>query len=200
MGRLIGLLILFVCMALCFGCKTISKSTIQVNLDATDPEIKTMAVMRFDDEYIQEKGVKGFFIKTISNPDAGEMLADMMTNELTRWGKYHILTRSEIRNKIRVGGDSKEQELVKLRDFAVIRKILKTDAVVIGKIYEFGLVNMPVYERGNVSFVAECIDTRTGKILWSIEANKSVSYKDEVELVSQVIKEAVEKIRKEIES
>ena len=58
---------------------------------------------------------------------------------------------------------------------------------------------MPVYERGHVSFTAECIDTKNGKILWSIEANESASYNDEIELATKVIKELIEKLEKEVE-
>src|SRR5574337_535255 len=100
MNRWAGFFILLVCM-ICFGCKTISTSVINVDMDIPTRDIKTLAVMRFDDKLIQDKAVKGLFIKTISNPDAGEMLADMMTHELLRWDRYEILTRSEVKGKIR---------------------------------------------------------------------------------------------------
>ena len=197
MIRQIGLVILSIAV-LCVGCKTISRITINVNLDSSDRSVKTLAVMRFDDELIQDEAVKGLIMKTISNPDAGEMLADMMTDELHRWGKYRILSRSEVKSKIKAG-DIKEEDLVKLKDYATLGKILKVDAVVIGKIYKFGLSNMTVYARGNVSFTAECIDTNKGKMLWSMETNESAPYKDEVDLAIKVVKEAVEKLKKETE-
>jgi len=197
MIRQIGLAILSMAV-LCAGCKTISRITINVNLDSSDRSVKTLAVMRFDDKLIQNEAVKGLIMKTISNPDAGEMLADMMTDELRRWGKYRILSRSEVKSKIKAG-DIKEEDLVKLKDYAALGKILKVDAVVIGKIYKFGLSNMTVYARGNVSFTAECIDTNKGKMLWSMETNESAPYKDEVDLAIKVVKEAVEKLKKETE-
>jgi len=197
MNRLAGFFILLVC-TICFGCKTISTSVINVDIDIPSHDIKTLAVMRFDDKLIQDKAVKGFFIKTISNPDAGEMLADMMTHELLRWGKYEILTRSEVKDKIMSAG-VKEEELVNQGDCAVLGKILQVDAVIVGKIHSFDLSRMPVYERGDVSFTADCINTKNGKILWSVEVKESASYKDEIELASKVVKEAVEKLKKEIE-
>src|SRR3972149_3516515 len=109
MIRQIGLVILSMAV-LCAGCKTISVSTINVNLDPSDRSIKTLAVMRFDDKLIQNEAVKGLIMKTINNPDAGEMLADMMTDELRKWGKYRILSRSEVKRKINAGG-IKEEEL-----------------------------------------------------------------------------------------
>ena len=195
MIRQIGLVILSMAV-FCAGCKTISRITINVNLDSSDRSVKTLAVMRFDDNLIQDEAVKGLIMKTISNPDAGEMLADMMTDELHRWGKYRILSRSEVKSKIKAG-DIKEENLVKLKDYATLGKILNVDAVVIGKIYKFGLSNMTVYQRGNVSFTAECIDTNKGKMLWSMETNESAPYKDEVDLAIKVVKEAVEKLKKE---
>jgi len=197
MIRQIGLAILSMAV-LCAGCKTISRITINVNLDSSDRSVKTLAVMRFDDKLIRDEAVKGLIMKTISNPDAGETLADMMTDELRRWGKYRILSRSEVKSKIKAG-DIKEENLVKLKDYAALGKILNVDAVVIGKIYKFGLSNMTVYQRGNVSFTAECIDTNKGKMLWSMETNESAPYKDEVDLAIKIVKEAVEKLKKETE-
>lgn len=155
----------------------------------------TLAVMCFDDGHIQKDEVKGLFIKTISNPDAGEMLAGMMTDALSDWGRYHILTRSEIRNILKAE-DIKEELM---RDSIALGKILEVDAVVIGKVYKLELSNAAIYQCGKVSFKADCIDTKQGKILWSIEANKSVPYKDEVVLASEAIKEAVEKLEKKID-
>ncbi|HHT9116713.1 MAG: DUF799 family lipoprotein [Planctomycetes bacterium] len=197
MIRQIGLAILSMAV-LCAGCKTISRITINVNLDSSDRSVKTLAVMRFDDKLIQNEAVRGLIMKTISNPDAGEMLADIMTDELRRWGKYRILSRSEVKSKIKAG-DIKEENLVKLKDYATLGKILNVDAVVIGKIYKFGLSNMTVYQRGNVSFTTECIDTNKGKMLWSMETNESAPYKDEVDLAIKIVKEAVEKLKKETE-
>ena len=56
MIRQIGLAILSMAV-LCAGCKTISTSTINVNLDPSDRSVKTLAVMRFDDELIQDEAV-----------------------------------------------------------------------------------------------------------------------------------------------
>ena len=197
MIRQIGLAILSMAV-LCAGCKTISTSTINVNLDPSDRSVKTLAVMRFDDKLIQDEEVKGLVMKTISNPDAGEMLADIMTDELRRWGKYRILSRSEVKSKIKAG-DIKEEELVRLKDYATLGKILNVDAVIIGKVYKFGLSDMTVYARGSVSFTAECIDTNKGKMLWSMEINESAPYKDEVDLAIKIVKEAVGKLKEETE-
>lgn len=197
MNRLAGFFILLVCM-ICFGCKTISTSVINVDMDIPPRDIKTLAVMRFDDKPIQDKAVKGVFIKTISNPDAGEMLAVIMSGELSRWGKYEILSRSEVKDKLRSAG-IEEEEFVRQRHYNALGKILKVDAVVIGKIHAFDLSRMPVYERGDVSFTAECTDTKNGKVLWTIEARETAPYKDEIEVAVKVIKKAVERLKKETE-
>lgn len=154
--------------------------------------------MRFDDELIQREAVSGNVIKTISNPNAGQMLADMMTGELLKWGKYRVLTRPEIKSEIKIGG-KREESLIKQKDYATIGKILKADAIIFGKISNFEVSDMTVYARGNVSFTAECVNTRNGKILWSMEINESAPYKDEVELASKAVKGAVEKLKKEME-
>lgn len=197
MNRLAVFSILLLCMV-CFGCKTISTSVIDVNIDIPSRNINTVAVMRFDDKLIQDKTVKGVFIKTFGNPDAGDMLADMMTHELSMWGKYEILPRSEVKGKLRTA-DVTEEEFVRQRQYKALGKILKVDAVVIGKIHAFDLSRMPVYERGDVSFKAECLDTKNGRVLWSLEARETAPYKDEIEVASKAIKEAVERLKKETE-
>lgn len=197
MNRLAGFFILLVCI-ICLGCKTISTSVINIDIDIPSRDIKSLAVMRFDDKLIRDKAVTGFFIKTMSNPDAGGMLADMMTHELSILGKYEILPRSEVKDKLRSAG-IEEEEFVRQRHYNALGKILKVDAVVIGKIHAFDLSRMPVYERGDVSFTAECIDTKNGKVLWTIEARETAPYKDEIEVAGKVIKEAVERLKKETE-
>ncbi len=198
MHRLFGVVFILVCMV-CSGCKTISRSTININADSAQRSVKSLAVMRFDDRHIQEEEVKGLIMKTISNPDAGEMLADILTSELLRWGKHRVLTRPEVKNEIK-GANAKEDELVKLRDYAALEKILKVDAVIIGRIHKFGLSNMTVYARGNVHYTAECIDTKNGKVLWSMDVNESAPYKDEVDLAMKVVRESVKKLREEPEN
>jgi TolB-like protein len=183
---------------ICSGCKAVSTSVTNVNLDVPYRDIKTLAVMRLNDEVIQEREVKGLIVKTVTNPDAGELLAGIMTSELARWGKYRVISRSEIKDKLSAA-DAKENELVKWRDYTTLGKVLKVDAVVIGEIDEFGLSTAAVYQRGSVSFNAECIDTRNGKVLWSLDVSKSVPYKDEVELANNVMKEVIEKLKKDTE-
>ena len=93
----------------------------------------------------------------------------------------------------------REEDLIKLKDYAALGNILMVDAIIIGKITELGVSNMPIYERGNVSFHAECIDTKNGNTLWSMEINESTTYVDEIELADKVIEKVLEKLKKELE-
>ncbi len=195
MNRLTGFFILLVCMA-CFGCKTVSNISVNVGPDFLSHETMTLAVMRFDDKLVQDKGVKGVVVTTVGNPDAGEVLAGILTSELQSWGKYKTLTRSEVKKRMKAGGAS-EEELVNRKDYATLGKILRADAVVIGKIQSFDLSSMTVYERGDVSFTADCINIKNGNILWSVRAKESAPYKDEIELASKVISEAIERLKME---
>lgn len=196
MNRLFWFFILVIYM-ICSGCRMVSMTEAYVEREIPYHHRNTLAVMCFDDEHIQKDEVKGLFIKTISNPDAGEMLAGMMTDALSDWGRYHILTRSEIRSILKA--EDMKEELIRERDYIALGRVLEVDAVVIGKVYKLELSNTAIYQCGKVSFKADCIDTKQGKILWSIEANKSVPYKDEVVLASEAIKEAVEKLEKRID-
>ena len=69
---------------------------------------------------------------------------------------------------------------------------------ILGKILEFKLSSSVIYERGTVSFVAECIDTKNGNVLWTIEANESAAYEDEIELAGKAMRTAIEKLKKEL--
>ena len=183
---------------ICSGCKTISTSTINVGSEAQPAGIKTLAVMRFDDQAIQGKQINGVLSKTIINPNAGEVVAEIMTGELQKWKRYRVLTRPEIRNVFKKG-NVKEAELVNAKDYAAIRKMLQVDTVVVGKISKLEVSDMKIYARGNVSFIAECIDTKNGKVLWSMNIDESAPYKNEVELAGKAIKEAIQQVRLEAE-
>ena len=168
-----------------------------VNVEIPGTATRTMAVLRFEDSLISNDPVKKFIVQTVNNPDAGELLADMMSDAFTKWGKYRILSRPEVKSLIRAG-DGKEDELVAEKAYTKIGAILKVDAIVLGKISAFGSSSMTIYERGKVSFTAECIDVKNGKTLWSLDADESAPYKDEFELAEKVVGETVEKLKQEL--
>ena len=182
----------------CTGCSTTSKSTLNVNLDDSFHQVKTVAVLRFDDKAIQQEGVQGFVVQSIPNPDAGEILAEIFTNELSRIYTYSILTRAEVKDRIRAGG-VKEGTLAGQKDFAALQKTLKVDAVVFGKTDAFGIKNMPIYERGIAAFSAECIDIRNGNVVWSVEVNRGEPYKNEIEVAKEMIRQLMEQLKDDLE-
>ncbi|MCF6149387.1 MAG: DUF799 family lipoprotein [Candidatus Kuenenia sp.] len=196
MNRLTGIIILLICFV-CFGCKTISKTNIIIDEGEYSRSINTIAVMHFDDQLIAGKEVEGSFIKTISNANAGEILATMLSHELSRLGIYDVLPRADITQIINKS-NAEEKELVSRRDYVNLGNLLGVDSVVIGKILEFKLSSTVIYERGTVSFVAECIDTENGSVLWTIEANESAAYKDEIELAGKAVRTAIEKLKNEL--
>lgn len=181
----------------CTGCTTTSKSALNVNLDDSFHQVKTVAVLRFDDKAIQMEGVQGFVVQSIPNPDAGEILAEIFTNELSRVYTYSILTRAEVKDRIRVSG-VKEKTIAGQKDFATLQKALKVDAVVFGKIDAFGIKNMPIYERGVAAFSAECIDIRNGNIVWSVEVNRGEPYKNEIEVAKDIIRQLMEQLKDDL--
>ncbi len=195
-NRATWLFVLLACLTNC-GCKATSRNTMNVNVEIPGTATRTMAVLRFDDSLISNDPVKKFIVQTVNNPDAGELLADMMSDAFTKWGKYRILSRPEVKSLIRAG-DGKEDELVAEKAYTKIGAILKVDAIVLGKINAFGSSSMTIYERGNVSFTAECIDVKNGKTLWSLDADESAPYKDEFELAEKVVGETVEKLKQEL--
>ncbi len=197
MKKLIAFFLLSIVL-ICSGCKTISTSTINVGSEAPPTGIKTLAVMRFDDQAIQGKQINGLLSKTLSNPDGGEIIAGIMTGELQKWKRYRVLTRSEVRNIFK-RGDMHEAALVNAKDYATIRKMLQVDTIVWGKISKLEVSDMKIYARGNVSLIAECIDTKNGNVLWSLNIDESAPYRDEVELADKAIKEAIQQIRLEAE-
>ena len=190
---LLNLLTLFYCT----GCSTTSKSTLNVNLGDSFHQVKTIAVLCFDDKAIQQEGVQGFVVQSIPNPDAGEILADIFTNELSRIHTYSILTRAEIKDRMRANG-AKERTLAGQKDFATLQKILKVDAIVFGKIDAFGIKNMPIYERGIAAFSAECIDIRNGNVVWSVEVNRGEPYKNEIEVAKDMTRNLMEQLKDDL--
>uniref|UniRef100_UPI00146E86DC CsgG/HfaB family protein n=1 Tax=Kuenenia stuttgartiensis TaxID=174633 RepID=UPI00146E86DC len=90
-------------------------------------------------------------VKTISTANAGEMLASIMSRELSGLGIYEVRSRTDIA-KIINKSKANEKELVERRDYDRLGKLLGVDSVVIGKILEFKLSSSLIYERGTVSF------------------------------------------------
>ncbi|MBM4054660.1 MAG: hypothetical protein FJ264_08325 [Planctomycetes bacterium] len=197
MNRLSGIIVLIICLV-CFGCKTVSKTNIIVDEDDYSRSIHTIAVMHFDEQLISGKEVEGTFIKTYTNTNAGEMLATMISRELSQLETYNVLSRADITDIINENY-ADEKNLVSRRDYAGLGKLLGVDSVVIGNILTFKLANNLIYERGTVSFIAECIDTKNGNVLWTIEANESAVYKDEVELAEKAVKNSIDKLRNELQ-
>jgi len=196
MNKITGLVVLIICM-MCYGCKTISRIDIYLERDKNFHRVNSIAVMRFDDKLIQERMVKGVFIKTITSSDAGETLAAMTEVALQKLGQYQVISRTNIKERLGAMNVS-EKDIVSQKDYKLVSKTFGVDAVIFGKILEYKLSSALVYERGRVAFIAECIDTNTGKTLWTIEADESSAYLDEIELASKAIRKSIRKLGKEI--
>ena len=95
MNKLTVIIALIICL-LCFGCKTISKTSIIVDSNDASRSINTIAVMHFNDQLLPKKGVTGTLVKTISTANAGEMLASIMSRELSGLGIYEVFSRTDI--------------------------------------------------------------------------------------------------------
>lgn len=196
MGKLLTLLSLFVCL-LCFGCKTTSISNIDVDVDESNPDIKTIAVMKFDDWEIQGNTKSSMLLSTITNPDAGDILADIMSSELAQWGRYKVTSHAEVKRILRKE-NLDEESLIRHKVYSKLGNILSVDAIIFGKVHEFGLSSALVYQRGNAAFHVECVDSKNGNIMWSFDVDESAPYKNELELASKLIKDSLERLEREI--
>lgn len=182
------------------GCVTIgSVSEVTVNKDFPHNEVQKIAVIMFETP-IEDKGNAGHNSKSAMGPNAGAILAGMTASELIKWGKYAVVDRKELEEDLKLKNLGEEDFLQK-GNYSSIGKSLGVDAVVVGKVEDFGFSykslpsGLVLSLVTKVTFTAMCIDITTNETVWAINI-KGTSKKDsERVLASELITKAIETLK-----
>ena len=158
--------VLFLLLSSCVAADKVS----EVNINKSFPhnEIQKIAVIMFEAP-IDDKGNS----KSIIDPNAGAILADMTASELMKWGKYVVIDRKALEEELKLKNLREEDFFT--GNYSNPGRSLGVDAVVVGKVEDFG----PSYKSlsfglvvslvTKVSFTARCIDITTNETVWTLK-------------------------------
>jgi len=189
--------ILFLLLSSCVTIENISETEIDESFPHN--EIQKIAVIMFETP-IDDKGDSRHNSKSIIGPNAGAILADMTASELMKWGKYVVLDRKALEEELELK-NLREEDFLHTGNYSSLGRSLGIDAVVVGKVDDFGLSykslssGFVVSLVTKVSFTARCIDITTNETIWTVNI-KGTSKKDsEKVLASELITKAIKTLK-----
>jgi hypothetical protein len=185
------------------GCATIGTvSEVNLNEDFPHHEIQKIAVLILETSWQDQNKEKANFglSNTIASPNAGAILADIIAKELAKWGRYVVLDRRALEEELKLI-NLNEENILHSEDYLSLGKSLGVDAVVIGKVEEFGISYRSIPPRfaisltTRVSLLARCIDVTTNKAIWSIKIGGTSKEDNEKSLASKLVAKAVSTLK-----
>ena len=182
------------------SCVTITHITeTAINESFPHNEIQKIAVIVFETS-VEVSGDSKHKSKSIADPSAGAILADMTATELIKWGKYVVVNRKALEEYLK-SKNLREEEFLQTGNYSSLGKSLGVDAVVVGKVEDFGFSykslpsGLVLSLVTKVTFTAMCIDITTNETVWAINI-KGTSKKDsERVLASELITKAIETLK-----
>jgi curli biogenesis system outer membrane secretion channel CsgG len=187
------------------SCVTVnSDHDLTVNKDFAHQEIQKIAVLMFE-AALDERGESMFRLsKLIAVPDGGSVLANITASELTKWGRYVVLARRDLKKQLSSMNISEEEILLE-PDYETLGRSLGVDAIVVGEFETFGVSYKKVFGKftsaihSEVSFQFKCIDVLTNETVWSMKVTGSSGELHERALASALVAKALENLQKEID-
>ncbi len=180
------------------GCAAIEKSSeIDVNKGFPHNEIQRIAVIEFETP-LEDKENPRYKSKSAVAPDAGTILADMMARELTKWGRYAVLDRKALEEEL---GSLREEDILHTENFLKLGKSSGVDAVVKGRVGDFGISyrslpsGLVLSLVTSVSFTARCIDVTTNETLWTVNIKGTSRQDNERVLASKLVTQAIKTLK-----
>ncbi len=185
--------ILFLLLSSCVIIENISET--EINESFPHNEIQKIAVIMFETPVDEKKGTK-----TSIATDAGAILANMTARELAKWGKYVVVNRKALEEELELK-NLREEDFLHTGNYSSLGRSLGVDAVVVGKVDDFGFsykslsFGLVVSLVTKVSFTAKCIDITTNETIWTVNI-KGTSKKDsERVLASELITKAIKTLK-----
>lgn len=154
------------------GCLAQTERQVNVNWQADQEQIKSLAVLVFD--WTPPKVKSPPRVSSAHLAEAGAVFADWVTSELMGLNRYSIRERAEIR-KVVAEHDLQLADLVAKGDYRRIGKLSGVDALVVGTVAAANVVVSRPVANVQASFTCRCVSTRTGDVMWSMGGDKSVT-------------------------
>ncbi len=110
-------------------------------------------------------------------PDAGEIVAELFTNELYRVDHFRVMDRNQVKRLMREKRITPPQ-VVDRRAAQAIGRELEVDAVLIGSVSEYWYrlerrTRRPGGEEPAVGINARLVDVETGEVIWASSHSRS---------------------------
>ncbi len=182
------------------GCVIIeSVSEVTVNKDFPHNEVQKIAIIMFETP-IEDKGNTKHNSKSAIGPNAGVILAGITASELIKWGKYVVVDRKEMEEDLKLK-NLREEDFLQTENYLSLGKSLGVDAVVVGKVEDFGFSykslpsGLVLSLVTKVTFTARCIDITTNETVWAVNIKGTSKKDDERVLASELITKAIETLK-----
>ncbi len=186
------------------GCVTIENiSETEINENFAHNEIQKIAVIMFETP-TDDKGDTGHDSKSIIDPNAGAVLADMTARELVKWGKYAVVDRKALEEELGLK-NLREEDFLHTGDYSSLGRLSGVDAVVVGKVDDFGLsykslsFGLVVSLVTKVSFAVRCIDITTNETIWTVNIKGTTKNDSEKVLASELITKAIKTLKAKLD-
>ncbi len=107
-------------------------------------------------------------------PNAGEIVAGILTEHLLDAGLYQIIGQQRVKTLLRQNNLT-QTDLLARSDWGRIRELLGVEAVVLGVVIEYGDWRSRLNWGGISVFNARLVALDSGQVLWSISANRNTA-------------------------
>ena len=187
--------ILFLLLSSCATMNTVSE--VDINENFPHSEIQKIAVIMFD---VLDKEKDKLGTKKVTVPDAGSILANVTAIELEKWGKYVVVNRQALKEELKVK-NLREKDFLQTEDYSSLGKSLGVDAIIVGKVEDYGVsysnlsIGFVMSLVANVSFTASCIDVTTNETIWAIKIAGSSKKDNEKVLASKLLVKAINTLK-----
>jgi hypothetical protein len=187
--------ILFLLLSSCATMNTVSE--VDINENFPHNEIQKIAVIMFD---VLDKEKDKLGTKKVTVPDAGSILANVTAIELEKWGKYVVVNRQALKEELKVK-NLREKDFLQTEDYSSLGKSLGVDAIIVGKVEDYGVsysnlsIGFVMSLVANVSFTASCIDVTTNETIWAIKIAGSSKKDNEKLLASKLLVKAINTLK-----
>lgn len=186
------------------GCVIVERvSEVTVNKDFPHNEVQKIAVIKFETP-VEDKGNTRYNSKSAIGPNAGVILAGLIASELTKWGKYVVVDRKALEEEMKLK-NLREEDFLQTENYSSLGKSLDVDAVVVGKIEDFGFSykslpsGLVLSLVTKVTLTARCIDVTTNETVWAVNIKGTSKKNNERVLASELISKTIETLKTKLD-
>ena len=145
----------------------------------------------------EEKDGKPFVAGLFNNPDAGNVIANTFSQELSKSELFTVVKRDDVKKALNQLG--LVQGISDVKGYFTLGEALGVDALIIGTYKRFGFLYPTIVPRIWIKFYAEYMDLNTKQKIWHIFIKgQSSAVTDERDFARQRINDAIKQLEKKL--